>query len=644
MLDLMRQANRRKWFLYMLILPVVFSFVLAIFAIWGGAADNGGTTAGPAAWIARVDGSEISVRDLDRHRQVIESQYRRLYGDQFEQLAANVDLDRVALTQLLGQTLAYNEAVRLGLKPTNEEIGEAIKMAPVFQRDGRFIGREQYITELRARGYDVAEYEREIGKELAVDKLRAVVGSLVQVGDADVERGFREEGESAEVDYVVFQQSADTSGPEPAERDLRAHYEANRSKYMTPERRRASYVLIDRDPLMQTAAAQVSDDDIQRHYDQNRDTMFTSPEQRRASHILFKVPPGQADTTFIESRARGVLEQIRGGADFAELAKANSEDSSAPQGGDLGWFGRGRMVPEFENAAFSLPEGQVSDLVKTQFGYHIIKATGSRPAGARPLEEVKDQIRQQLGFSKAQELLDQKSTEFSAKLGQQVSSFETSASELGLTVKDTGLVGPADPIQDLGPAPSANEEIFRLQQGATSGPVRVNQGILFARLVEIAAPQPAPFDTVKDRVKADLIADRAREKARAAARDLAGASFEKFKDVADSKKLEVKSTGDFTRSSAPPTFTEAAREAVFSARPGTVIGPLDLTDGVAVVKVIKHGPATPEETTRLKAMVREQLIVRERDSAFRALLTRLQREASIQSNEQALGELRRAAR
>jgi peptidyl-prolyl cis-trans isomerase D len=644
MLDLMRQANRRKWFLYMLILPVVFSFVLAIFAIWGGAADMGGATTGPSAWIARVDGTEISMRDLSRHRQVIESQYRRLYGDQFEQLAANVNLDQVALTQLLGQALAYNEAVRLGLKPTDEEVGEAIKSAPVFQRDGRFIGREQYITELRARGYDVAEYEREIGKELAVDKLRSVVGSIVQIGDADVERAFREEGESAEVDYVVFQQSAGESGPEPSERDLRAHYEANRSKYMTPERRRASYALIDRDPLMQAASAQVSDDDIQRHYDQNRDTMFTSPEQRRASHILFKIPPGQADTSAIETRARGVLEQIRGGGDFAELARANSEDSSASEGGELGWFGRGRMVPEFENAAFTLPEGQVSDLVKTQFGYHIIKVTGSRPAGARPLSEVKDQIRQQLSFSKAQELLDQKSTEFSAKLAQQVSSFETSASELGLTVKDTGLVASGDPIQDLGPAPSASEEIFRLQQGATSGPIRVNQGILFARLVEISAPQPAPFETVKDRVKTDLVAERAREKARAAARELAAASFERFKEVADAKKLEVKSTGDFTRASAPPTFTEPARDAVFSARPGTVIGPLDLTDGVTVVKVIKRGPSTPGETDRLKSMLREQLVQRERDSAFRALLTRLQREASIESNEQALGELRRAAR
>jgi peptidyl-prolyl cis-trans isomerase D len=430
MLDYMRRANRRKWFVSLFVLAIVFSFIIGVFAIWGGAA-SGGATAGPNAWVARVDDTEISLRDLDRHRQLVEAQYRRFLGEQFDQQTAGVDFDRIALSQLIGQALAYNEATRLGLNPTNQEIGEAIKTSPVFQRDGRFIGREQYVNELRARGYDVAEYEREIGKELAVDKLRSLMGSIVRIGDDDVQRAYHQEGESAEIDYVIFKQSDQPAGAEPTEREIQAYHASHASHYMTPERRRGSYVLIDRDPLMQSASSQVSDDDVKKHYEQNRDTMFTSPEQRRASHILFKVPPGGGDTSAIEARARGVLEQIRAGGDFAELAKTNSEDSSAAQGGDLGWFGRGRMVPEFENAAFSLPEGQVSDLVKSQFGYHIIKVTGSRPAGARPLEEVKDQIRQQLAFSKAQEILDQKSTEFSQKLGQQVSSFESTAAEMG---------------------------------------------------------------------------------------------------------------------------------------------------------------------------------------------------------------------
>jgi peptidyl-prolyl cis-trans isomerase D len=643
MLDLMRRANRRKWFLYLLILPVVVSFVLAIFAVWGGAASSRAAS-GPMVWVARVDDSEITLRDLERHRQLIEAQYRRMMGDQFEQIAASQDFHAIALSQLMGQTLAYDEAVRLGLKPTNEEIGEAIRNAPIFQRDGRFIGREQYLTELRGRGYDPADYEREIGKELALDKLRSLVGSTVSVSDDDVKRAFRDEGEMAEVDYVVFRQSDYQTAAAPTDREIQAHYAAHRDSYLTPEKRRASYVLIERDPLVQAAASQVGDDDVKRHYEENLATLYTTTEQRRASHILFKVPPGSPDASAIEARARGVLEQIRGGADFAELAKTSSEDSSAAQGGDLGWFGKGRMVPEFEQAVFGGREGDVSDLVKTQFGYHIIKVTGSRPAGARPLEEVKDQIRQQLSLTKAQELLDQKAADFVTKLGQQVSSFEATAAEAGLPLKDTGLIARGDIVAELGPAPTLAEAIFGLQQGGVSSAVRTPRGIVIARLTEIETPKPASIETVKDRVKADLETARAKEKARAAAAKLAAASPDKFKETADTAKVEVKSTGDFTRASAPATFTDAAKNQVFAATAGTVIGPLDLTDGVAVVKVIKRSPTTPEETARLETALREQLHQRGRDDAYRALLSRLGRESRITTNEQVLNDLRRASR
>ncbi|MGH9870382.1 MAG: peptidyl-prolyl cis-trans isomerase [Candidatus Polarisedimenticolia bacterium] len=643
MLDLMRQANRRKWFLYLLILPVIFSFVLAIFLVWGGAADSG-MTAGPAAWVARVDGNDITLRDLERHRQLIMAQYRQMLGDQFEQIAAQQDFTQIALSQLLGVTLAYQEAERLGLQPTDAEIGEVIRNAPMFQRDGRFIGREQYIAELRGRNYDVAEYERDVGKEIALDKLRNLLGSMVVVTDDEVARALKEEGETAEVDYVAFRQADFQSGGEPSDREIQAYYTAHRGDYLTAEKRRASYVLLERDPLMQAAGAQVTDDEIRRHYDENRDTRYTTPEQRRASHILFKVPPGMPDDSAIATKARGVQEQIRAGGDFAQLAQTNSEDSSAAQGGDLGWFGRGRMVPEFEQAAFGLAEGQVSDLIKTQFGYHLIKVTGSRPAGATPFDEVKDSIRQQLAFGKAQEMLDQKSGEFSSKLSQQVSSFDGTAAEAGLTVKDTGLVARGDTIADLGPAPLATEEIFKLPTGGTSGPIRTPKGVVFARLVEIQEPSPAPVSEVKDRVKSDLASSRSREKARAAARELASVSAERFKEVADARKLEVKSTGSFPRKNAPATFTDAAKDAVFTAAPGSVIGPLDMTDGVAVVKVIKRSPETPEETVRLRDALREQLQVRGRDSAYRALLSKLGREASISTNDTLLAELRASTR
>ena len=640
MLDVMRQANRRKWFLYILILPVVFSFVLAIFAIWGGAADSGGGLSG-TTWAARVDGLEISAREFGMLRQRVEAQFRRQFGEQLDPATINYDFDQATLGQLVGQGLAYNEAVRLGLNATDQEIGEAIRGAPVFQRDGRFIGREQYMNELRARGYDVAEYEREVARELAVSKLRDLMGSMISVTDAEAEQAFRDEGETAEVDYVLLKESDfSASSGEPSSREIEAHYNQYRSSFMTPEKRRASYIVIEREPLQRSV--DVPEKDIQDYYDKNKQTLYTLPDQKRASHILFKVPDDAAPeaTEAVRVRAASVLEQVKAGGDFAELAKQHSEDGSAAQGGDLGWFGAGRMVPEFERAAFALSEGQVSDLVKSPFGFHIIKLTGARPAGVRPLEEVREQIKQQVGFRSAQDLLQRKVDELRAKLDLQASSFEATAQELGYTVKDTGLVAVDDPLGDMGRVAQASEELFRLNPGETSGPVNTLQGTAFLRLADVQAPAPAPLAAVRDQVAKDLIRRRALGRARAAAGEIAAAGTSGFKEAADKKKLEVQSTAEFSRSTAPATFTDPIKEAVFSHAAGDIVGPLDASDGVVLIRIIKRGPS-PDQIAGIKRGLREDRLERKRREAFDALLQRLQRASVIEYNQAFLEEVGR---
>jgi len=322
MLDLMRAANRRKWFVWVVIMFVVVSFVIAVFAIWGGAATQR-TAAGDLRWAARVGDTVIPTTEFDRHRQQVESQYRNQLGDQFDSITSqlNINFDQMALSQLIGQTLAYNEAVRLGLTATDSEVSRAIRTSPLFQRGGRFIGREQYIAELRGRGYDVAEYERQVARDLTVDKLRGIVGSMVEVTDADVEQAYRQDGQTAEVDYVLFKESDYASSKEPTTAEVEKWFRDHRSDYMTPEKRTAAYVLIEREPLLQSV--EVTDAEIQQAYDRSKDTLYTTPEQWHASHILFKVPadatPDQVEE--IRKKAEDVLAKVKAGADFAEMAK-----------------------------------------------------------------------------------------------------------------------------------------------------------------------------------------------------------------------------------------------------------------------------------------------------------------------------------
>ncbi len=634
MLDLMRQASRHRWFVWSIILAVVFAFVAATFAIWGGAA-TGGTRITGGTWVARVNDQEITLQELERHRAQLEYQYRQLLGDQFDQQAANIDLGRIALGQLVSATLAYTEATRLGLGATDREVAEAIVNAPVFRRGGRFIGAEEYRNELRARGFDVAGYERQVAKELTEEKLRNLVGTMVSLSDEELETAFQDEGHTAEVDYVEIKASDFKTEGEPRPREVLAYFEEHREDYMTPERRRAHVVLIERDSALQ--GIQVGDEEIQEYYDTNKETLYTNPEQWRASHILFKTLPEMTPSELEATRARAdaILARARSGEDFAELARQHSEDSSAASGGDLGWFGRGRMVPEFEAAATALSIGEVSNPVQTQFGFHIIRLDGSRPSGVRPLDEVRPQITEALRSRKAQDLLQQKADELAGKLEQQTASLQATAAELGYTVGDTGLIARDEPFGELGMSPLATDGIFRIQPGERTGALNLARGIAFAELAEVQQPERAAFDDVRDKVSADLLAARAQESARDAARNLAAGGPEGFKSAADARKLDIQSTGTFTRSSAPSLFNDGVKEAVFGSPAGDVVGPIDTDDGVVVVRIVKRGPEE-NEIPAAKERLREQLFQRKKSEAYRAMMGRLESSAAIELDQPAL--------
>ncbi len=640
MLNLMRSANRYRWFVSTIILAVVAAFVIAIFLDWGGAGTVG-AGAGGTGWIARVNGEEITIREVEQRRLQIEGQYKQFLGDQFESQAASFDFPRQALNQMVGQTLAASEASRLGLEATDAEVADTIVNAQVFQRDGRFIGAQEYRNELKSRGYDIEEYEHQIAREISGSKLRDLMGTMVSVSESELDEAFRRDGETAEVDYVTLN-LAEYAGEEPSESARRKHYEEHRSQYLTPELRRASIVLIDRDAILE--AVDLPDSEVEAYYEENKQTRFTGPEQWRASHILFKTPAGASEAAIdaVRIKAETVLADVRTGGNFAELARQHSEDASAAEGGDLGWFAAGQMVGEFENAVRSLTDGEVSDLIKSQFGYHIIQRTGHRPAGTRTLDEVRTEINRQLGFRKGQELTKEKADEFAAKLDQQVSSFPVTAAELGYEVIDTGPVDSDDPLGPLGLMPTVSREIFRLQPGEHSGAINVPRGIAFVQVEETLDPVPAEFEAVADRVKKDLVDARAREKARSAAAALVKAGPEKLKEVAEEKGVPLQSTGTFTRSSAPPAFNDAILDQIFSHGSDDLIGPHDSDDAIVVVKIIKHGPTTEEEAAKIRSDLRRELLRSKQDAAFGALMSKAESSASIEIHQEILDSWRQA--
>src|SRR6185436_567358 len=260
--------------------------------------------------------------------------------------------------------------------------------------------------------------------------------------------------------------------------EIASHFEAHKNDFKIPEKRKIRYLLIDIEALR--AKTIVPAADIEREYNNNSE-QYTTPEQVRASHVLLKTE-GKDDAT-VKAKAEELLKQAKGGADFAELAKKNSEDEqSAKNGGDLDYFGRGRMVPEFDQAVFAMQPNQISDLVKTQYGYHIIKLMDKKLATTKPLAEVRQQITDQLAYERAQA----QAADLAEKLEKQISKpadLDRVAKARGLQVQESGLFARDEPILGLGASPEAAQRAFDIKQGEVAGPVRTGRGFAFLTVV-----------------------------------------------------------------------------------------------------------------------------------------------------------------
>ncbi|HXH28090.1 MAG TPA: peptidylprolyl isomerase, partial [Candidatus Polarisedimenticolia bacterium] len=379
----------REWFKYLkwLLLVIVVMFIWWAFNTGGGRGSRGSLD---SDWAARVNGTPISTAAFQNLARQYDDRYQSLLGEQYAQQRSLFHVGRQAIDRLIDDELMYQEAVREGLTVSEREVADAITRDPGLQENGKFIGLERYRALFRGGRVSLAEYEDGVRRSLMVDKLRSLIEDGVDVDDADVESEFLRRNEKATVDYILA--SPEPRDSKPTDAEIEAYYKSHLEDYDRGEGRTGLYVLFDTAAL--AASQSVSDEAVRAAYEANRDTRYTAKEQRRASHILFKIDPGASAEAVakVERKARSVLKQARAGADFAKLAKTYSQDSTAAQGGDLGYFSRGQMVKAFEDAAFSLKVGQISDLVRTPYGFHIIKVTDSREGRTIPFEEAEKDI------------------------------------------------------------------------------------------------------------------------------------------------------------------------------------------------------------------------------------------------------------
>ena len=632
MLDRMRR--HRDWLKWSLGLVCV-AFVLFYIPDF---LQGTGADAASSDTLARIEGQKITGNEFRRAYQAQLQAYRSAYGGQMsEQLLKQLGVENQILQQMVDERAALAEADRLGIKVSDEEVRQRILATPAFQENGAFIGETRYQQLLRMQRppMTASEFEDNVRRSLAVDKLRSSVTDWLSIADKDLEGEYRRRNDKVKLAVVGI--TADTFRPQVTATDaeVSTYFDAHKDNFKIPEKRKIKYLLIDIDQLRSKITIPAAD--VQQAYNTNIE-QYSTPEQVRASHILLKTE-GKDDAT-VKAKAEDLLKKAKGGADFAELAKANSEDeSNAKNGGDLDFFGRGRMVPEFDQVAFQMQPGQISDVVKTQYGYHIIKLTDKKAAATRPIDEVRQQLSDQLSYERAQTQAQQIATEIEKEI-KKPADLDRVAKARGLNVLESGFFAREEPIMGLGPAPEAAARAFDMKQDEVAGPLRASRGVIFQTMTAKQDPYVPKVDEVKDRVRDEVLKQKARDVSKQKAAEIAAKlkGAPDFEKAAKAAGVEAKTT-DLIAAGAPiPDLgvAPAVEEAAFKLPVGAVSDPIATDNGSAVIKVLEKKEVTADEWTSSKDRFREEMLTDRRNRFFTAYMGKAKQKMKIDVNREAL--------
>ncbi len=637
MLDGMRRHKSwLKWSLGLVCLTFVLFYVPS-FLRNGGVAGVTGAQADDV--VASVDGYEITA-----------GEYRRLYAQQLQSLrqayGANIDekmlqqlgIAQRILSQMVDEAAIVAEAQDLGLTVSDSELAERIKHLPGFQQNGQFVGEATYreILSMQRPPMRPVEFEAQLRRSILADKLQDAVTSWIRVSDADVDAEYRRRNEKVKLELAVLSANRFENGIQPTDAELNAQFAAHPDLYKIPEKRRVRYLSISSDALRDKMTA--TPEEIDARYQQNQQ-LYSTPEQVRASHILFKTEG--KDEAAVKKTAEQVLARAKAGEDFAALAKKYSEDdANKDKGGDLDYFGRGVMAKEFEDAAFSLQPGQISDLVKTAFGYHIIKVTDKKAASTRSLDEVRPMLAEQIKQEKAEQQATSMADQIAKEI-KQPSDLDKIARTRNLTVGDSGLFARDEPLAGLGLVPAVSAEAFSMQKGAVSGELKTNQGYAFIALTEIQPAHAPALSDVKDKVREDVVRQKALDLAKAKAETLAQAAKRNFAAAAKAAGVDVKTTDFVPRGTALPDVgvNNAVDDAVFKLKAGEVAGPISTDGAVVVARVVDRQEVKPDALAADRDSVRSDILQQRRQDFFEAYMAKTKVKRTIRYNEETIKSL-----
>ncbi len=638
MFDLFRSRDKAVRILLGAILVVV-ALSMVTYLIPGSGMGGGGTGS-DAGTLADVAGDTITVQQA---RNAVAGVTR---GRQMPPEIMSFYVPQIVQQLITERALAY-EAKRIGLRVSDDETATAIRNTLPQQlfKDGK-VDTNLYASVLAEQNMTIPQFESEMARSVLVARLRQVISEGTVVAPAEVEQEYKRRTEKAKIEYAMVSPAKYQSEAKPSEAEMRSYFDKNRAAYQTPEKKSIAVVLLD--PAKVAETAQVSDADLQKAYDSNKNA-FRTPERVKLRHILLKTDAAKGDDAKVKAKAEDLLKQLRGGADFAEMAKKYSEDpGSGSKGGDLDWVTRGQMVKPFEDAAFSLPPKQISNLVQTQYGYHILEVMDKETARLKPFEEVKGELATNLKKRQSNQLTQSLADRALAGLKKDPLHPEKIAGELNLPLIQVPNYVPGDPIPQVGVSKPIDDSLVGLKRGDVSQPVTLpGDKLAFAAVTAVDPPHPATFEDVKGQVQTKLSTDKLSRLLDQKAKELLDKTKAMNGDLAAAAKsmgLEVKTPAEFDRQGAVEGIGSGSLLGeAFDKQPGTVFGPIAAQGGRVVVKIVQHVAPDMGGMAAQSTAIRDELKqkrARERTTLFEeGVRARLEKDGKLKVHQDAMSQL-----
>jgi peptidyl-prolyl cis-trans isomerase D len=604
---------------------VIATFIISIFAIWGGAGRLGEKSqADTIAFLGKDRIATESYHQALRNRlEALQKQFRALNKSFIQQL----NVPQQVLEQMVQQRLLLRKAREIGISASRQEVRDRI--VSLFQRDGKFIGYDEYRRILDYNRMSVGQFEDSLEEEIVLNKMIQVITAGITATPEEIWENYRKQNESAKIEYVLLEGSNVPYEQELQAADVQTYFEQNKERYSLPERRQGSYVFLQTEELKKEI--EVSEADIEKYYRDNLD-QFKEPERVKVGRIFLSA--ADKDTAVLKKDAEAILDRLKAGSNFAQVARTSSQDEKAKDGGDWGTDEWRRLPAQEKEEIQKLSSGQLSEVIETTDGLAVLKVIEKNPERTPTLDEVKTRIRGILEDQKARDLAAQRIGQLEKSAGRE-KSLDVAAQKIGLKVRNSGLLKQGQALESFDPAGSISQALFELKDKETSSAVYTFTGTGIVQLETIEAPRPATLEEVRPEVEKDFRASKQKEitlqKIQDARAKLDGKNWE---EMAPHLGLEYKTVSEHKSEQYLGVIGESPEidRLSFSLPLNQTSDPIEFAGGYALLRVLERKDVNREEFEKNKQTELTNYLETKKNRFLQAYIGKLREEKEVKIN------------